>query len=111
MPPPSARCPCRTAASARPETAGMIDPEARPLGRSASPYLNRLHRPPLAASLPDAQLAPYSAAQVQFAMRAWTMRAEEEYRSAAIFAELLPVLVGLPAPFELLGALTGVITD
>ena len=44
-------------------------------------------------------------------MRAWTLRAEEEYRSAAVFSELLSLLVRLPAPFEVLGAIVGVAGD
>jgi hypothetical protein len=51
--------------------------------------------------LPAPSLAPYSDAQVRFAIAAWPMRASEELRSARIFRALAQTsrLLGLPDPW------------
>jgi hypothetical protein len=51
--------------------------------------------------LPEAVLAPYSDAQVRFAVTAWPMRAAEELRSALIFRALsrAAAVCGMPEPW------------
>ncbi len=81
------------------------------LRRSASAYLARLAGPPLASALPEPDLSRYSPSQVRFAARAWTLKAEEEHRSAAVFAEIDAGCLELGAPVDLLSALARVVED
>jgi hypothetical protein len=56
---------------------------------------------PLVPELPPPDLAPYTRAQIQFAIAAWPMRAAEELRSALIFRALARVasIAGLSSPW------------
>jgi hypothetical protein len=65
----------------------------------------------LARSLPRPQLRDYPAAALEFALAAWTLKAEEEYRSAAVFAEIVAALLDGGAPLDLLAALGHVVED
>ena len=48
---------------------------------------------------------------MQFASRAWTVRAEEEHHSAAVFAESLSHLVDADVPLDVLGHLSRIVGD
>jgi hypothetical protein len=74
-------------------------------------YLRRKHPLALGAHVPDPELSPFTAEQVQFAARAWTMKAEEEHHSAAIFADLLSLFVDTGIPLDLLGCIARVVED
>jgi hypothetical protein len=65
----------------------------------------------LASDLPPADLSSHRAADVAFAAKAWTLRAEEEYRSAAVFAEIVAGVVDLGAPLDLLASLARIVDD
>src|SRR5882724_3575890 len=45
------------------------------------------------APLPDAQLSPFSSDDLAFAASAWRMKANQEYLSAGVFAELTAALL------------------
>ncbi len=81
------------------------------LRRTGSARLGRRPGEPLSATLPAPDLARYTRAQVAFAARAWTLKAEEEYRSAAVFAEILAGALHLAAPLDLLAALGRIAQD
>jgi hypothetical protein len=59
----------------------------------------------------EAQSSAYTRAQVAFAARAWTMRSEEERRSAAVFADLLALLADGDAPLEVLREVHVIVGD
>jgi len=79
--------------------------------RSASPALARRSGSALAASLPAPDLARWGAEHVAVAARAWTLRAEEEYRSAAVFAEIVAACLDTGAPVDVVGALARIVGD
>jgi hypothetical protein len=81
------------------------------LRRSASAYLGRREGAPLSASLPAPELSRYAPSQVAFAARAWTLKAEEEYRSAAVFSEIVAGCLQIGAPLDLLAALARIVQD
>ncbi len=79
--------------------------------RTSSSYLARRAGPPISGTLPEPDVSGYDAAQVAFAARAWTLKAEEEYRSAAVFAEIVAGCLHLGAPVDLLAQLARVVQD
>jgi hypothetical protein len=81
------------------------------LRRSGTRYLQRLEGIPLVRALPPADLTPYAPSNVAFAARAWTLKAEEEYRSAAVFSEIVGGLIEAGAPLDVIGALGQVVRD
>jgi hypothetical protein len=82
-----------------------------PLALSRSRYLVRRRPATLGVALPAPSLGGYAPDQVAFAARAWTMKAEEEHFSAAIFADALSYLVDAEVPLDLLGGLHRVVGD
>lgn len=82
----------------------------RPI-RHASPSLARRGVRPIAASLPAPDLDGYGADHVAIAARAWTLRAEEEYRSAAVFAEIVAGCLDTGAPVDVVGAIARIVED
>jgi hypothetical protein len=83
----------------------------KPLALSTSRYLVRRRPAPLGARLPAPALGGHAPEHVAFAARAWTMKAEEEHFSAAIFADALSYLVDAEVPIDLLGGLHRVVGD
>lgn len=83
----------------------------KPLRRTASSYLARRGGPSLSSALPPPDVSRYDPAHVAFAARAWTLKAEEEYRSAAVFAEIVAGCLHLGAPLDLTAALERVVRD
>jgi len=81
------------------------------LRRTASSYLARRAGPAISSTIPPPDVSRYDAAQVAFAARAWTLKAEEEYRSAAVFAEIVAGCLQLGAPVDLLAPLSRVVQD
>ena len=73
--------------------------------------LNRLAGARRAETLPSPELEGYAPEHVSFAGRAWSMKAEEEYRSASVFSEIVAGLITLPAPLDVLSALSRVVAD
>ena len=71
----------------------------------------RFAPPPRSTELPAPALNAYAPEDVTFAARAWTLKAEEEYRSAAVFSEVLAGLLELGAPLDLLSAIGRVVQD
>jgi hypothetical protein len=61
--------------------------------------------------LPRPDLAGFEEGQVRFASRAWTMRGQQEHRSANVFAEATSLLVDTGAPLDVVSALTRVVSD
>jgi hypothetical protein len=84
---------------------------SQPLRRSSSPYLARREGVRLSRALPEPDLSPYDPSQVAFATLAWTLRAEEEHRSAGVFAEIVAGCLDLGAPLDLVAALGRVVQD
>lgn len=78
---------------------------------SGSRYLERHHDPARHLALPDPSLTGFTEEHLAFAARAWTMRAEEEHRSASVFSELLAALVDCGAPLDLASGLSGLVAD
>jgi hypothetical protein len=87
--------------------------DSGPIGPSASfaSYLARRRASRGAPELPALALEAYTAEQVTFAARAWTMRAAEEHQSATIFAEALSHLVDGETPTDVLAVLTQIVAD
>ena len=81
------------------------------MGRSGSRLLRRLENPPRASSLPAADLRGFAPEVVVFAVRAWTLKAEEELRSAAVFTAIVAGLLEGGAPLDLLDALGAIVRD
>ncbi len=79
------------------------------LDLSASSFLGR-RRPPLAVSI-EPEAGAFSPAQVAFAATSWTMRAEEEHHSAAIFADALSYLTDANVPLDALAAIARTVGD
>lgn len=90
-----------------------ILPEVRPphLRRSQSAYLGRLEGRTRATGLPDAKTLGYAPNALSLAATAWTLKAEEEFRSAAVFLEIEGGLLESGAPLDLLMAINGVVRD
>jgi hypothetical protein len=88
----------------------MTDREP-PLRRSGSRFLANSPGAPQLPPLPLPALDGYSAAAIAFAARAWTMRAEEEHRSATVFAELVAKMAALGLPLDATGAVAGTVVD
>jgi hypothetical protein len=55
--------------------------------------------------------APYTREQTAFAARAWTMRAEEERQSAAVFSDLLGLVADADVPLALVHDVHGIVGD
>ncbi len=81
------------------------------LRRSDSAHLERFAGAPLARGVPAPDLAGYAGEHVALAARAWTMKAEEEYRSAALFNEIVRALIHRGAPLDLQSAFGRVVSD
>ena len=79
--------------------------------RSGSRFLGSGPGAPVLPSLPALQTAGFDADVLAVGARAWTLRAEEEYRSAAIFAELTAALAGTGLPLDLTGAAAATVVD
>jgi hypothetical protein len=94
-----------------PAAGGRDAVDADLLRRSGSAYLRRHEGSHLAAALPAPDLARYDASQVAFASRAWTLKAEEEHRSAAVFAEIVAGCLHLCAPLDLVATLARIVRD
>jgi hypothetical protein len=60
---------------------------------------------------PHPRPSPYTPDQRAFAALAWTMRAEEERRSAAVFADLLGLLADAKVPLEPVRDVHGIVGD
>jgi hypothetical protein len=82
-----------------------------PLRRSEYRYLGRIAGRSSAAELPAPDLSGFTREQIALASRAWTLKAEEEYRSAAVFAEITSRLIEAAAPLDVLAALGRVVQD
>jgi hypothetical protein len=84
----------------------MIDLETRvaPLARFASDVRGESFAPP-------ADLARFGPAEREHARQTWAARIVDEYRSVAVFSELLHVLADLEAPFAALCAVQHLIGD
>ena len=106
-----AAMPCYTAPEMAPSIAPTPASESRPLRCSGTRFFKRYRRTPLAEYLPDADLRAFSREQINFAVRAWTMRAEEEHHSAATFADALSLLTDADAPLDFLAHLTRIVGD
>ncbi len=79
---------------------------------SEARFLRRRRASPLASLVPEPSLEPFTAEQVAFAARAWTMKAEEEHHSAATFADLLSLFVDVThVPLDLSGTIARVVAD
>ena len=61
--------------------------------------------------MPPPSLDSFDAEQVAFAARAWTMKGEQEHRSAAVFAEAVSLLLFIGAPLDLVSAFSRVVSD
>jgi hypothetical protein len=83
----------------------------RQLRLTSARYFQRHHASRLAERVPQPNLAGFTSEQVAFAARAWTMRAEEEHHSAAIFSDLLSLVVDADVPLDLLAHVTRIIGD
>lgn len=59
----------------------------------------------------DPAFPRYTREQIAFAARAWTMRAEEERRSAAVFADLLGLLADANVPLDAVRDVHGIMGD
>lgn len=79
--------------------------------RRASPALARRGGRAIAALLPAPDLGAWPADQVAIAARAWTLRAEEEYRSAAVFAEIVAACLDTGAPVDVVGPIARIVDD
>jgi hypothetical protein len=79
--------------------------------RSGSRFLDGRFARRDAEGLPPLAIAPYSAEQVAFAAGAWTMRAEQEHHSAAVFADALAFLADADVPLDVLASLSRIVTD
>jgi hypothetical protein len=82
-----------------------------PLRRSGSPSIARRGGRAIAASLPAPELGGYRAEHLAIAARAWTLRAEEEYRSASVFAEIVAAGLDTGAPVDVVGAIARIVDD
>lgn len=78
---------------------------------SSSGWFARRRVAPLARGVPAPRLEGFTDAQIAFAARAWTMRAEEEHHSAAVFADMVSLLVDADVPLDLLATLNLVVAD
>ena len=87
------------------------DGGAARLGFSGTRALGRRAPPPLSARVPAPDVAGFAPEQVAFAARAWTMKAEEEHFSAAVFADALGHLTDAGVPIDLLAGLHRVVGD
>ncbi len=56
-------------------------------------------------------IARFDTEAVRFASRAWTMKAEQEHRSAAVFADAVSLLVDTGAPLDVVSAIARVVSD
>lgn len=81
-----------------------------PLRPSSTSFFAR-RRPRPAVVLPPPDIARFGAEQVTFSARAWTMRAEQEHRSAATFAALGRELIACGAPLDVTAAAFRVALD
>jgi hypothetical protein len=72
-------------------------------------FVRELHGDPLSAAAPD--LSAHSAADRAAARLAWANRIVDEYRSVAVFGELLILLAELEAPYPALCAIHHLIGD
>jgi hypothetical protein len=61
--------------------------------------------------LPAPELDAFAPQDIEFAAKAWTMRAEEEFRSLSVFAEITTALIDAALSLDLLDALEGVVQD
>jgi hypothetical protein len=61
--------------------------------------------------LPPPALDGFRPEAVRFASRMWTMKAEEELRSSAVFVEILAGLAEASAPLDLLAAIANIVRD
>jgi hypothetical protein len=78
---------------------------------SDAPYLRRRQPERLGACVPSPELGRFTVDDVAFARQAWTMRAEEEHHSAAVFSDLLSLLVDDAVPLDLTACVAGVVRD
>jgi hypothetical protein len=84
----------------------MTMPILRP--RSTAFFAARTRRLPV---LPEPDLGPFRAADVRFAATSWTLRAEQEHRSAAVFSALAHALVASGVPLDLADAALAIASD
>jgi hypothetical protein len=90
----------------------MTEDEPPPLRRlSGTRYLATAPGAPILPSLPEPQLAGFAPAARALAAEAWTMRAEEEHRSAAIFSALGAAVVAEGFALDLAGLVSGTVID
>jgi hypothetical protein len=80
------------------------------IGTTGSRYLAKSGAPQL-PSLPPAELENFSPAARTTAARAWTMRAEEEHRSASIFAALAAAAAVEGLPLDVVGLVNITVAD
>jgi hypothetical protein len=83
----------------------------RPLRLKSTAFFQRRHATPLDRRLPPFVLDGFSPAQITLASRAWTMRAEEEHHSAAVFSDLLSLLLDADVPLDVLAHVTRIVAD
>ncbi len=83
----------------------------KPIRLTSTAFFQRRHVTPLATRLPSFVLDGFTPAQIELASRAWTMRAEEEHHSAAVFSDLLSLLVDADVPLDLLAQVTRIVAD
>jgi hypothetical protein len=90
----------------------MTDDDPPPLRRlSGTRYLATAPGAPILPSLPEPQLAGFAPAARALAVEAWTLRAEEEHRSAAIFSALGAAVVVEGFALDLVGLVSGTVVD
>ncbi len=80
------------------------------LRSSGARYFSRRAFPTL-ENLPAPEIDRFEPEAVRFSARAWTMKAEQEHRSAAVFAEAVSLLVDTGAPLDVVSALSRVVSD
>src|SRR4051812_9849291 len=83
---------------------------AQAMRRSGLAALRRLERG-ARAPLPPCDLRGHGGAAIEVAGRAWTMKAEQEWRSAAVFNSIAAGLLEAGGPLDLLAALAEVVRD
>jgi hypothetical protein len=81
-----------------------LDAPAAPLARFAHDLRGEVRAAPF-------DLARYSDAEREHARQAWAVRIVDEYRSVAVFSELLHLLADLEAPFAALCAVQTLVGD
>lgn len=80
------------------------------LGSSGQAYFERRAWCGIDA-LPRPDLGGFAEPQIRFASQAWTMRGEQEHRSASVFAEATSLLVDTGAPLDVVTALARIVAD